>query len=128
LEEEESLLAAGEAWANAAPNDKIRAIRQLTTNYATILLATGMRPDEALKLKWRDIERFTSADGRSNLCIWISADSKTGRRDPIIRAHGEVTIMAMMLEREPERERPEQPVFMTPDGVRLPTFAGPFER
>jgi hypothetical protein len=71
-----------------------------------------MRPGEALKLKWRDIERFTSADGRRNLRIWVADDSKTGRRDPVIRSHGEVTMMAMMLKREPDLKRPDQPIFV----------------
>jgi hypothetical protein len=44
LDEEGALLATADAWADAAPNKKIRAIRKLTTDYATILFATGMRP------------------------------------------------------------------------------------
>jgi integrase len=127
LDEEGALLATADAWADAAPNKKIRAIRKLTTDYATILFATGMRPGEALKLKWRDIEPFTSPDGRRNQRIWVG-DGKTGRRDPIIRSHGEVTIMAMMMERRADLKRPDQPIFVTPDGTSVVNFATPFER
>ena len=128
LDEEEALLASADAWTDAATNKRTKAIRKLTTDYATILFATGMRPSEALRLKWRDIERFTSSDGRRNLRIWVADDSKTGRRDLVIRCQGEVTIMAMMLERKPEFKRPDRPIFITPEGISLASFAAPFER
>ncbi len=130
LEEEEALLATANTWVDAARNDKIKAVRQLTTDYVSILFATGMRPSEALKLKWRDIEPFKDADGVRNVRIWVANDSKTGKRDPVTRAYAEVTIMAMMLDRlgKPELKLPDQPVFVTPDGQRPANFAGQFGR
>jgi hypothetical protein len=41
LDEEEALLATAAAWADVSPNNKIKAIRKLTADYATILFATG---------------------------------------------------------------------------------------
>lgn len=127
-EEEEALLATADAWVNAARNDKIRAVRQLTTDYVTILFATGMRPGEALKLRWCDIEPFRDVDGVRNVRIWVAEDNKTGKRDPVARAYAEVTITAMALDRPPELKQPDQPVFVTPDGRRPVDFAAPFER
>ena len=128
LAEEEKLLAMAGAWIDAARNDRIKAVRQLTTEYVSILLATGMRPSEALKLKWRDIEPFKDAKGVRNVRIWVANDTKTGKRDLVARAYAEATILVMTMDRKAGLRLPDQPVFVTPDGQRPATFAGQFDR
>lgn len=100
----------------------------LTVDYVEVLLTTGLRPSEALKLKWGDIEFFKDADGIKNMRVWVADDSKTGKRDAIAFARGEMAVWRMALERmgKPELKRPDQPLFVTPDGRRINSFAGQF--
>ena len=128
LEEADELLLTANAWVDAAPNDRAKPLRQLTTDYVTILFATGMRPSEALKLKWCDVERFTDAEGTRNVRFWVAQETKTGQRDPVVRAYAEVTITTMQIERKKEMMAPDQPIFVTADGRRPVTFAASFGR
>jgi integrase len=125
-EEIDQLLASEDDWIAAARNERDRAIRRLTADYVSVLLTTGLRPGEALKLKWGDVEFFRDADGIRNMRIWVADDTKTGKRDAVAFARGEVTVTAMALGRDAVRKRKDQPLFATLDGRTIKTFAGEF--
>jgi len=125
-EEIDILLASEAGWIEAGRNEKIRDIRRLAADYVSVLLTTGVRPGEALGLKWGDVEFFRDKDDIRNMRVWVADDSKTGRRDAVAFARGEVTVTAMALARDAERKRKDQPLFVTPDGRRINSFAGQF--
>src|SRR4051794_23435515 len=96
------LFATEAAWIDDAPNDRIKAIRQLITDYISVLLTTGVRPSEALQLTWGDVDFFRDQEGIRNMRVWVPDDTKTGKRDAVAFARGEVTVTAMALVRKPE--------------------------
>lgn len=77
--------------AGARLNSRHRYHRQMLRLYVLFIAATGMRPGEVLKLRFRDIGEETTAEHQiRHLTVNVPADTKTGARkvigDPELRA------------------------------------------
>ncbi|MCB4821233.1 tyrosine-type recombinase/integrase [Roseicella aerolata] len=121
-EEAEALIDTGSAWVAAGKTDEARALRQLTVDFVELLLATGMRPSEAAKLRWGDVEFFRDANGVKNLRLWVSDDTKTGKREVVALPRGERVVYGMALARIKERRAADKWLFATPEARRVTDF------
>lgn len=74
----------GEVSAGAVPrvgpHELHRWQRQLVRDYVLFMASSGLRPNEARQLRWRDIVDHTDNDGRLNVVIHVSPQTKTGQR------------------------------------------------
>lgn len=120
--EVDALMVSAPAWIEAAPYKRSKPIRRLTTDFITLLFATGMRPSEAIKLTWGDVEFFRDEEGIKNLRLWVSDDTKTGKREVVALPGAEVVIMRMRAERTKAQVQPDQWLFTTTAGRRVTDF------
>jgi integrase len=121
-EEVEGLIDSGNAWVAAGQSKEVQAIRQLTVDFVELLFATGMRPSEAAKLRWGDVDFFKDANGVNTLRLWVSDDTKTGKREAVAMPRGERVVFSMALVRSKERRSKDQWLFATPKGRRVTDF------
>jgi len=59
--------------------------RQLLYEYVLIMGSTGLRTMEARELRWKDIERFTSREGRSLMRLSVRGKGKSRKAIPLPR-------------------------------------------
>lgn len=65
------------------PHELHRRQRELVRNYIMFMGSSGLRPNEARQLRWRDIVPHVVEDGTSHLIINVSPETKTGHRECI---------------------------------------------
>ncbi len=56
--------------------------RKMIHNYILIMCGTGLRPNEARQMRWKDIEEFKS-DGKKHTMIHVRPSTKTGKREMV---------------------------------------------
>ena len=81
-----------------APDDRIKASRELLRDYVLILANSGMRVGEANNLRIRDVIPFTDDKGRRNFRFIVRG--KTGERDVILRAAAASHVDRLLRRRE----------------------------
>lgn len=67
----------------ARPNSLHKWHRQLTRLCILFMGCSGLRPNEARQLRWRDIEVFTDSEDREHVLLHIAPSTKTGARECI---------------------------------------------
>jgi integrase len=65
------------------PNGHHRWHRELLRSYVLFLGSSGIRPNEARQLRWRDISRFEDDHGIQQVVLYIAPSTKTGERECI---------------------------------------------
>lgn len=63
-------------WVKQATNSQSRYYRTVVYNFLLIMCNTGMRPSEARKLRWRDIEQKTHRDGQTFVVLHVRGKKK----------------------------------------------------
>ena len=121
-DEVEALIDTGASWVEAGMTEDGQAIRQLAVDFIELLFATGMRPSEALKLRWGDVEFFKDPSGVKNLRLWVGSNTKTGKREVVALPRAERVVYGMALAREPKVRASDQWLFATPNGRRVTEF------
>lgn len=75
----QKLLTLAKQRVGEAQNDRIRHARGMLECFVGLMAFTGMRPFEAMKLKWRDIEVFKTPQGKHATRISVSGKKKKRR-------------------------------------------------
>lgn len=65
------------------PHELHRWQRQLVRNYVLFMASSGLRPNEARQLRWRDVVEHKDENGALNVIIHVSPNTKTGQRQCI---------------------------------------------
>ncbi len=65
------LLRFAEERVEEATSDHVRFLRGMLLDFCGLLAFTGMRPFEAMKLQWRDIETFKTEAGKLATKIYV---------------------------------------------------------
>lgn len=63
------------------PHELHRRQRELLRNYIVFMGSSGLRPNEARQLRWRDIVPHQDENGNAHVIIHVSPDTKTGQRE-----------------------------------------------
>jgi integrase len=66
---------------NKRPNAFHRWQRELLRAYILFMGCSGLRPNEARQLRWKDCETYTDPEGHEHLILHISPFTKTGKRE-----------------------------------------------
>ena len=69
----------------AGPNALQRLQREMLRHYLLFLANSGLRPNEARQLRWRDIRELEDEDGTLAIVIEVSPTTKTGARTVVCR-------------------------------------------
>ncbi|KQT52998.1 MULTISPECIES: tyrosine-type recombinase/integrase [unclassified Aureimonas] len=57
--------------------------RELLRSYVLFMGASGLRPNEARQLRWRDIATHTDEQGTKHIVLYVAPTTKTGERETI---------------------------------------------
>lgn len=63
------------------PHELHRRQRELLRNYIILMGSSGLRPNEARQLRWRDIVPHEDESGNAHVIIHVSPETKTGQRE-----------------------------------------------
>jgi len=98
---------------------------ELLRSYVLIMGRTGIRPNEARQLRWRDIDVHVDADGKKYLVLLISPKTKTGERDVV--ALGDPTEVFDRIRAASKYTRPDDYVFCDERGRPIDNFGKTFK-
>lgn len=107
------------------PNSMHLRHRELLRNYVLIMGRTGLRPNEARQLRWRDIDEHVDADGTKYLVLLISPKTKTGERDVV--ALGDLTEVFDRIRAASTHTGPDDYVFCDEAGKPIENFGKTFK-
>jgi integrase len=65
------------------PHGLHRFQRQMLRHYVLFMAMSGLRPNEARQLRWKDFSIHVDSSGKEHLVIHVSPTTKTGKRDCI---------------------------------------------
>lgn len=99
--------------------------RHLLRNYVLFMQASGLRPNEARQLRWRDLKIKKDRKGVDQLHINIAPTTKTGERT-CVALHNAIEIVARMKEQNGCTE-PDDFVFSDRDGRPVENFGKTFK-
>ena len=99
--------------------------RKLVMNYVLFMLASGLRPNEARQLRWRDLE-YIRAGNEEGVLLHISPSTKTGAREcvPLRDALGHLAA----IRRLSSHTEPDNHIFADRSGVPIESFGKTFKR
>jgi integrase len=100
--------------------------RELIRRYVLFMAASGLRPNEARQLRWRDIEPFTDEDGVEHQMLHVSPTTKTGHRQCV-----PLRITKMYLDALREHSlhtKPDDLVFCDRKGKPVQNFGKTFKK
>ena len=126
VKESRSELENGDRLHRAGPNVLHRFQREMLRNYLLILANTGLRPNEARQLLWRDIREEEDEDGTPVVVIEVAPTTKTGARTVVCREG--TSHYLERLKTVSKHTEPDDPVFCGPDGESIKSFNNAFKR
>jgi integrase len=90
------------------------------------MMASGLRPNEARQLRWRDVEIYTDPDGIEHVILHISPNTKTGKRQcvPLRVARKYLDI----LKEHSHHTEPNDLVFCDQQGQPIDNFGKTFKK
>ncbi|TJU90718.1 MAG: phage integrase family protein [Mesorhizobium sp.] len=94
--------------------------RRLLRNYVLFMQASGLRPNEARQLRWRDMTRMKDRNGREQMVLSISPSTKTGAR-LCVPLHHALSIVDDM-KKQNARTEPEDFVFSDRNSKPIENF------
>lgn len=100
--------------------------RRLLRNYILFMHASGLRPNEARQLRWRDMKTHKDRNGETQLLLSVSPTTKTGARDCIPLRYA-LDIVERMKAQNIHRE-PDDFVFSGVDGAPVSDFGKTFKK
>jgi integrase len=99
--------------------------RQMLENYVLFMRASGLRPNEARQLKWKDVEIICSDDGEGVL-LHISPTTKTGARECVPLQDSRDYLLR--LKELSSHNGPDDYVFCDKSGAPIGSFGKTFKR
>lgn len=99
--------------------------RKLLRNYIMFMQASGLRPNEARQLRWRDMKVSKDREGNEQLYLNIAPSTKTGART-CIPLRNAIRIVERMKEENAKTE-PDDLVFSDRDGNPIENFGKTFK-
>lgn len=107
------------------PHDLHRWQRELVRNYVVFMCSSGLRPNEARQLRWRDVTRHQDAKGTAYVILHIAPDTKTGVRECVPLRN--VPTVIERLRKNSEHSLPDDLVFCGKDGKPIDNFGKTFK-
>lgn len=104
----------------SGPHALHRYQRELLRDYLLFMANSGLRPNEARQLLWRDVRIEKDSDGKSALVVEIAETTKTGARTVVCRDGAEVYLDR--LKKLSKHAEPEDYVFCGWDGEPVDNF------
>jgi len=98
--------------------------REMLRNYVLLLGRTGIRPNEARQLRWRDIELLKDGD-QLFVVLNIAPTTKTGERDVV--GLGDLIEVIERIRTTSEHNRPNDLVFCNGKGEPIENFGKSFK-
>lgn len=86
------LAGSGDETGHSGGNRLHRWHRDLLRNYIIFMGASGLRPNEARQLRWRDIGTHVDENGVPQVVIYVAPTTKTGERECIALRNAAVVI------------------------------------
>ncbi len=134
-EEVQHLLNVAEQREYEVTNGRIRFLRGLLYAFAAFIAYSGMRPFEAMRLKWEDITWKTNSNGQPIILAYVSGKNK--ERTLVTREYiTEVIFRLQLLHAEHRKDIPDDerwdndllrgPIFCDTDGTPIRTFKKSF--
>jgi integrase len=104
----------------SGPNAMHRYQRELLRNYLLFMANSGLRPNEARQLCWRDLRTEKDAEGKPALIVEVAPTTKTGARTVVCR-EGTQTYLDR-LRKQSRHAEPDDLVFCGYDGKPVENF------
>lgn len=102
------------------PTSRHRLQRQILRNYLLFMANSGLRPNEARQLKWRDVRIENTTDGSKIVFVEVAPTTKTGARTTVC-CHG-TDYYLERLRKVSNHTGPDDFVFCSPDGKPVENF------
>lgn len=102
------------------PNELHRFHRELLRNYILFMANSGLRPNEARQLRWRDLRQEKDEEGNVILILEVAPSTKTGSRTVICREDTERYISR--IKQISSHIKPSDLVFCDRDGKPIENF------
>ena len=83
-------------------------------NYVMFMGASGLRPNEARQLRWKDITPHQDENGNAHAIIYVNPQTKTGAREDIPLRNAPTLLERIKL--SSKRSEPDDLIFCDPDG------------
>lgn len=99
--------------------------RELLRNYLLFMANSGLRPNEALQLRWQDVRVEKDVEGKPVLVVEVAPTTKTGARTVVCRDGAQVYIER--LRQQSEHTEPGDLVFGNREGEEVENFNKSFE-
>lgn len=100
--------------------------RELIRNYVLFMCSSGLRPNEARQLRWRDITPHIDSNGNENIIINVAPTTKTGSRY-CVPLRNAPTIISRIQTLYPARSANDL-VFSSKDGCPIENFGKTFKK
>lgn len=107
------------------PHELHRWQRELLRNYVVFMGSSGLRPNEARQLRWRDVTKHQGAIGNAHVVLHIAPDTKTGSRD-CIPLRNVPTILERIRENS-SHTKPDDLIFCNQKGEPVENFGKTFK-
>lgn len=111
--------------ATKGPHQLHRLQREMLRNYIIFMGSSGLRPNEARQLKWKDIVPHQDENGNTHTIIHVSPDTKTGARE-CVPLRNVTTIMERMKSAS-DRTLPDDLIFCDKNGSPIENFGKTFK-
>lgn len=108
------------------PHSLHRWQRELIRAYILFMGTSGLRPNEARQLRWKDLEDYIDPDGVEHLVLHISPTTKTGQRE-CVPLRSAVRYLKRIKEQSPHTE-PDDLIFCDRDGNGIDNFGKTFKK
>lgn len=100
--------------------------RQLLRNYVLFMCASGLRPNEARQLRWRDIDFHEDDQGTRHAVLHVSPETKTGERECIPLRNA--TVVLERIREASNHTKPNDIIFSDQNGRAIENFGKTFKK
>lgn len=107
------------------PHNLHRWHRDLIRNYVIFMGSSGLRPNEARQLRWRDVTRYQDENGNTYVTLFIAPSTKTGSRE-CVPLRNAATILER-LKRNSLHTGLDDLIFCGKDGQAIDNFGKTFK-
>ena len=119
-------VAHGGSLHRSGPHALHRYQRELLRNYLLFMANSGLRPNEARQLTWRDIRLEKDLDGKATLVVEVAPTTKTGSRTVVCREGTQFYLDR--LKKVSNHTAPGDLVFCSQDGEPVDNFNKTFAK
>jgi integrase len=107
------------------PHELHRWQRELLRNYVVFMGSSGLRPNEARQLRWRDVVPYQGPSGVSYVILHISPNTKTGARECVPLRN--VPTVLERIRDAAQKTEPDDLIFCDREGQAIDNFGKTFK-